>query len=259
MSLRLIKRSILGLFIIFAVLFAASQSQTTGAATIESGSGWQQTPGSGAGGGQLAEERFKNIQIFKGQPAGSVMKAMQFFASSLGVECNFCHVHGAMDKDDKKEKVFARKMYAIAQFANKEIGEPKVTCYTCHRGHQEPEMPADLSKDKVQELFKAADEKDSRPAETAYKNIQMFKGTTAGRLMVYMRLFTKDLGVKCDFCHVEGHNFEKDDKPNKATARKMIAMMGGIAKEFTNGEIMINCYTCHQGQSEPPSRPASTQ
>jgi len=252
MSLGLIKRSITALFIGLGVLLFASHSPSTGAATFEISPTAVQQTAAGGQAQQLAEERFKNIQIFKGQPAQSVMRAMMFFTKSLGVDCSFCHVHGAMDKDDKDEKKFARTMYQIVQFANKSIGEPRVSCYTCHLGHKEPEMPADL-KAQAEEMLKKADE-DKRPAESVYKNLQVLKGQPAGRVMAYMRLFTKDLGVKCDFCHVPGA-FEKDDKPNKATARQMITMMGGIAKEFTHGEIIINCYTCHKGQPEPVSMP----
>jgi hypothetical protein len=253
MSLGLIKRSVVALFIVCGVLLMASHSQTTGAATIENMMVLQQPNASDGQKQQLAEEHFKNIQIFKGQPAQNVMRAMMFFTKSLGVDCSFCHVHGAMDKDDKEEKKFARTMYQIVQFANQSIGEPRVSCYTCHRGHKEPEMPPDLSKAQVEEMFKKADE-DKRPAETVYKNIQVLKGENAGRVMVYMRLITKDLGVKCDFCHVPGA-FDKDDKPHKATARQMMTMMGGIAKTFTHGEVVINCYTCHKGQPEPVSFP----
>src|ERR1700730_1248785 len=57
-----------------------------------------------------AEEQFKNIQILKGVPADQVMPAMQFIAASLGVGCEFCHVQGAFEKDDKKTKQTARKM-----------------------------------------------------------------------------------------------------------------------------------------------------
>ena len=57
-------------------------------------------------------------------------------------------------------------------------------------------MPADLTKAQVEEMFKKADE-DKRPAEQAFKNIQVLKGVNAGRVLAYMRLFTKDLGVKC--------------------------------------------------------------
>src|SRR5882672_8208776 len=51
-----------------------------------------------------AEEQFKNIQTLKGIPADQLIPSMQFMTASLGVECDFCHVQGAFDKDDKKAK-----------------------------------------------------------------------------------------------------------------------------------------------------------
>jgi len=58
---------------------------------------------------KLAEQQFKNIKVLKGIPADQLIPAMQFIAASLGVECEFCHVHEgrgmAFDKDDKKQKV----------------------------------------------------------------------------------------------------------------------------------------------------------
>ena len=44
-----------------------------------------------------------------------------------------------------------------------------------------------------------------------------------------MKAFTHDLGVKCSFCHVEGA-FDKDDKPEKQTARKMILRRVGSTR-----------------------------
>lgn len=255
MSLAWMKRSIVALFIVAAALLVASPSQKTGAATLDNTVEQQQQPAAGGAQAQpLAEERFKNIQIFKGQPAGNVMRAMQFFAKSLGVDCSFCHVPHQMDKDDKDEKKTARTMYQIVQFANKSIGKPKVSCYTCHAGHEKPETPADLSKEVIDEMFKKAAAENSKPAETVFKNIQVFKGQPAGMVMPAMRLIAKELGVKCDFCHVVGQ-FDKDDKPQKNTARQMVGMMFGIAKEFTHGEVMIGCYTCHKGQPQPVSFP----
>jgi hypothetical protein len=259
MGLTLIKRGVVALFVVAGVFLFASRPQTTGAATFESLMQQQQPNAQGgqAQGGQpqqLAEERFKNIQIFKGQPAQNVMRAMQFFTRSLGVECTFCHVPHQMDKDDKNEKKFARTMYQIVQYANTSIGKPKVSCYTCHAGHQEPEVPAEFSHAAVDEMFKKAAAENSKPAETVYKNIQVFKGQPAGIVIPAMRLISKELGVKCDFCHVMGA-FDKDDNPHKATARQMVGMMYGIAKEFTHGEVMIGCYTCHKGKPEPVSFP----
>ena len=65
---------------------------------------------------------------------------MQFIAASLGAECEFCHVEHEMQKDDKKEKVTARKMIEMELAINKAHfkNEIEVTCYTCHRGSAHP-------------------------------------------------------------------------------------------------------------------------
>jgi outer membrane lipoprotein-sorting protein len=93
---------------------------------------------------KLAEEQFKNIKVLKGIPADQLIPAMQFMAASLGVECEFCHVHEArgmaFDKDDKKTKVTARKMIEMMYAINKDNfdGKREVTCYSCHRGAADP-------------------------------------------------------------------------------------------------------------------------
>jgi photosynthetic reaction center cytochrome c subunit len=89
---------------------------------------------------KLAEEQFKNIQALKGIPAEQVIPAMQFIAASLGVECEYCHVEHANEKDDKKSKVTARKMINMMMAINKDNfeGHREVTCYSCHRGSTEP-------------------------------------------------------------------------------------------------------------------------
>jgi photosynthetic reaction center cytochrome c subunit len=91
-------------------------------------------------GPKRAEEQFKNIQALKGIPADQVIPAMQFVTASLGVECLFCHVEGAFDKDDKKPKQAARKMMEMMFAINKDNfdGHREVTCYSCHRGSIHP-------------------------------------------------------------------------------------------------------------------------
>jgi outer membrane lipoprotein-sorting protein len=97
------------------------------------------TPAAPAG-PKLAEEEFKNIQALKGIPAEQVIPSMQFIAASLGVECEYCHVAHANEKDDKKPKVTARKMINMMMAINKENfeGPREVTCYSCHRGSADP-------------------------------------------------------------------------------------------------------------------------
>jgi len=96
-----------------------------------------QQPSSGV---KTAAQQFKNIQVLKDIPADQLIPTMQFVAGALGVDCEFCHVEHAMDKDDKKEKQTARKMMAMELALNKAHfdNEMEVTCYTCHRGSPHP-------------------------------------------------------------------------------------------------------------------------
>jgi photosynthetic reaction center cytochrome c subunit len=89
---------------------------------------------------QTAEQKFKNIQVLKGIPADQLIPSMQFISASLGVECEYCHVQRAMDKDDKKPKLTARKMITMMMQINADSfkSEREVTCYTCHRGSVHP-------------------------------------------------------------------------------------------------------------------------
>jgi len=89
---------------------------------------------------KTAEQQFKNIQVLKAIPAEQLIPSMQFITASLGVECDFCHVERAMEKDDKKPKLAARKMITMVLALNRAHfnGELEVTCYTCHRGAPHP-------------------------------------------------------------------------------------------------------------------------
>ncbi len=89
---------------------------------------------------QGAEPAFKNLQVLKGLTDDQLRTSMQFIANSLGVECEFCHVQGAFDKDDKKTKQTARQMIEMQMAINKANfkGHTEVTCFTCHRGTHDP-------------------------------------------------------------------------------------------------------------------------
>jgi photosynthetic reaction center cytochrome c subunit len=89
---------------------------------------------------KTTQEAFKNIQVLKDLPPGQLIPAMQFITASLGVECDFCHVRNAFDKDDKKTKQTARKMMQMMFALNQQNfeGRREVTCYSCHRGASKP-------------------------------------------------------------------------------------------------------------------------
>ncbi|HXG37220.1 MAG TPA: c-type cytochrome [Bacteroidota bacterium] len=97
--------------------------------------------------------------------------------------------------------------------------------------------------------------RENEPAETVFKNIQMFKGMPAGRVLRVMEgAYTNALGVSCDHCHVEG-KWESDDKRPKQVARKMAAMMRDLnqtVKAATGkDDATVNCVTCHRGDTKP--------
>lgn len=99
------------------------------------------------------------------------------------------------------------------------------------------------------------------PAQTVeqrYKNIQIFKGMPASDLEPTMAFIAGSLGVRCNFCHTP-NQFERDDKPTKLAARKMIRMVFDLNKGSFNGESAVSCFTCHRGKSKPVSVPVVSQ
>jgi hypothetical protein len=81
----------------------------------------------------------KNLKVLKVPPA-DIRATMQSFRIGLGVQCDFCHVKGDFASDENPKKDIARKMIVLAQDVNAKFpdGKEHVTCYTCHRGAQEP-------------------------------------------------------------------------------------------------------------------------
>lgn len=264
MVMRRIKRAICCAFIVVVALFmtsdlgASNANATRLSAPVvtqaeKSQPAQQQQPQGQARPAQpdkMAEEVFKNIQVLKGLPASRLLGAMNFFARSLGVKCDHCHIPNQFEKDEKPTKLAARRMYQLVQLTHKSLGNTRVSCFMCHRGKDQPEsMPAEI-KTEVAEMMTD----DARPAERVFKNIQRLKGVPAGRIMGIMTMFSKSLGVECSHCHDEAA-FEKDDNPNKQKARVMLSMVGSIAREIYGGQTNINCYTCHRGEAQPVSMP----
>jgi photosynthetic reaction center cytochrome c subunit len=89
---------------------------------------------------KTAGEVYKNVRVLKEIPSGQLIASMQFMSSSLGVQCTFCHVEGHFEKDDKKPKQTARDMMQMMFALNKNSfkNQREITCYSCHRGAQNP-------------------------------------------------------------------------------------------------------------------------
>jgi hypothetical protein len=79
----------------------------------------------------------KNLKLLKPE---NVMPAMKSFTVALGVKCDFCHVKGDFASDENHHKEVARQMIELSREINAKFpdGKRHVTCYTCHRGAEEP-------------------------------------------------------------------------------------------------------------------------
>jgi photosynthetic reaction center cytochrome c subunit len=98
----------------------------------------------------MAEEVFKNVQVLKGIPADEFLGTMGVFSAALGISCEDCHKADdskwenlAVDNPIKRR---ARGMVAMMTAINKNYfgGRQVVTCYTCHRGNEEPRVTSSL-------------------------------------------------------------------------------------------------------------------
>ncbi len=101
---------------------------------------------------ELAENVFRNIQVLKGIPADEFMDTMGMFASSLVFDCTGCHVQDILADRSAFATATpriqrARQMVVMVNAINRTYfgGQPRVTCFTCHRGDGSPEVIPDLA------------------------------------------------------------------------------------------------------------------
>jgi len=99
-----------------------------------------------------------------------------------------------------------------------------------------------------------------RPAPTNLKALP--KNTTGDQVLVYMRQYTGDLGVECEFCHAQNPDTKRldaasDANPVKESARYMITMTAELNEKWLAdmpnrmGADPITCGTCHRGAKHP--------
>ncbi len=100
----------------------------------------------------MAEQAFKNVRVLKGIPVDQFMATMGFFSASLGDTCTDCHSAesgGSWAKyaDDNPRKNTARAMIGMMNAINKTYfaGKREITCYSCHRGVERPDVTPSLA------------------------------------------------------------------------------------------------------------------
>ena len=82
----------------------------------------------------------KNLKILK--PEDNILPIMNGFRVALGQQCNFCHVGRDFASDENPKKEIARRMLLMVDDINARLpdGKVHVSCYTCHRGKNIPDM-----------------------------------------------------------------------------------------------------------------------
>jgi hypothetical protein len=105
--------------------------------------------------------------------------------------------------------------------------------------------------------------------DPGYKNLKILpKNITKDQMDSVMHHFTNSLNVHCTFCHVRNDStkvwdFASDDVKHKLVAREMMQMTDKIndnyfdltgAKRDLNTQLMVTCYTCHHGNTEPETK-----
>lgn len=103
-----------------------------------------------------------------------------------------------------------------------------------------------------------------------FKNLQVLpKNITEHQLDSLMDHYSVSLNVDCGFCHVKidtigNLDYASDGNKHKLVARDMIRMTEKINDKYFNvtgtsnwleAEMMVTCYTCHQGKKEPRTKP----
>ena len=89
-----------------------------------------------------AGEVYRNLQSLAKSPAGGLAMVMSTFSGALDVSCDYCHVPGRWDADDKPAKRTARLMIALFSEIPKYYDSSRqlsMQCYTCHQGAARPE------------------------------------------------------------------------------------------------------------------------
>jgi hypothetical protein len=86
------------------------------------------------------------------------------------------------------------------------------------------------------------------------KHLQVLQDVPESQLFLVMNAVSQSLDVHCDYCHVkvgDKWQWERDDKPKKAAALKMMKMVVGLNAANFDGSTTVTCFTCHRGSIRP--------
>lgn len=185
-----------------------------------------------------AEEVYGNIEVLKGTRASDLLTFMQSFSRALGVDCSYCHVPDQWHLEEKPQFATARDMFrmvgALDQGLLKERGG--LTCWTCHRGQSKPSR------------FPSAE------LETLLSQWPATLASAADGRKLTMTVYTRSLGVSCEYCHVTNDWRNMEKAPMRAMPT-MLAIFDTIPKYSTVAARQSQCWMCHKGSTPPERQP----
>lgn len=130
---------------------------------------------------QMADAVYKDIRLLKGLTVDQFLDTMGFFSASTNMNCIDCHgLPAAGDQkhyaDDTKLKTKARMMIVMMQAINRQNfgGKSVVTCYTCHRGGEDPKSTPSLAVQYSEPLYDPDEIEITTPADEAPSPDQLF-------------------------------------------------------------------------------------
>ena len=92
-------------------------------------------------------------------------------------------------------------------------------------------------------------------AENVFKNVTVLRGIPVAEFMGTMGVFSAALGFSCEDCHTASSNdwanYAADVSPRKQMARRMVAMMTELNKQYFGGRQVVTCFSCHRGSNRP--------
>jgi len=92
-------------------------------------------------------------------------------------------------------------------------------------------------------------------------HIEVIKDLPEAQLFPVMNAIADSLNVGCEYCHVRttpnantvvgGWAFDREDKPTKLVARRMLKMTLDLNAASFGGRERVTCFTCHRGSLQP--------
>jgi hypothetical protein len=92
-------------------------------------------------------------------------------------------------------------------------------------------------------------------------HVEVLKDLPESQLFPVMNAIATSLNVTCEHCHVRttpnantvvgGWAFDREDKPAKQVARRMLKMTLDLNAASFSGRERVTCFTCHRGSLSP--------